>query len=233
MKNARFERFGHMQRQYHRNRPWRLSQGGLFIPHSYVETKPDGLSWWDDVGFILGGRRVIVWWQHPRHVYASAIEDQSFTDAGTDPDEDWLFDSQTTNCKPEGRSRKKVVSYTCRKPSAEQQAYYDRRWGIQERLSGQGIEFEVAASWGRQRLNWATGISLVVPMEVRSATELAIVAKLARRLIPERTTLDAEFPAYRYGKADWLREQAIREADTEHAPKNSGLMEPPTAGTAP
>ena len=212
MKNARFERFGRMQRQYHRSRPWRLSQGGLFIPHSYAETKPDGLSWWDDVGFILNSRRIIVWWQHPRHVYASAIEEQSFKDAGTDPDDDWIFDGQTTNYKAVGRSRKKIVSYTCREPTAEQQAYYDRRRDIQKRLSGEGIDFAVAASWGRQRLNWATGISLVVPMEVRNETELAMVAKLARRLILGQTTLGAEFPAYRYDKADWLREQTISEA---------------------
>lgn len=208
MKNARFERFGRMQRQYHRNHPWRLSQGGLFIPHSYAETKPDGLSRWDDVGFILGGRRVLVWWQHPRHVYASAIEEHSFKDAGTYPADGWLFDGMTTNYKPAGRSRKRIVSYTCREPSADQQAYYDRRRDIEEHLSGEGIEFEVAASWGRQRLDWATGISLVVPMEVRNETELAMLAKLARRLILGQTTLDAEFPAYRYSKADWLRERA-------------------------
>jgi len=40
----------------------------------------------------------------------------------------------------------------------------------------------------------------------------ATVAKLARRLILGQTTLGAEFPAYRYDKADWLREQAIGEA---------------------
>lgn len=60
MKDPRQERLGRLQREYHRHHPWRLGPGGLFVPHSYAEVKPDALSWWDDVGFILNGRRVIV-----------------------------------------------------------------------------------------------------------------------------------------------------------------------------
>jgi len=36
---------------------------GLFIPHTYPD--PQALSGWDDVGFILNHRRVMVWWVHP------------------------------------------------------------------------------------------------------------------------------------------------------------------------
>lgn len=36
--------------------------GGLFIPHEHPECKANKLSWCDDVGFILNGRRVIVSW---------------------------------------------------------------------------------------------------------------------------------------------------------------------------
>ena len=206
-KNARFERFRCMQRQYHRSHPWRLSQGGLFIPHSYAETKPDNLSWWDDVGFILNGRRVIVWWRHPRHVYADAIEDQSWKEAGDNPSDDWLFDGCTKNYRKVGKSRKKIASYTSRQPSDEQRNYYDQLNAIQKRMTTEGIDFDVATSWKRERLNWADGISLVVPMEVRNETDLASVAALARRLILGQTTLETEFPGYRYSRVDWLREQ--------------------------
>jgi hypothetical protein len=65
MKNARLERLGRMQRQYHRHHQWKLSRGGLFIPHSYAETKPDSLSWWDDVGFIVNSPRPKGWGLHP------------------------------------------------------------------------------------------------------------------------------------------------------------------------
>jgi len=41
---------------------------------------------------------------------------------------------------------------------------------------------------------------------------LALIANLARRLILGQTTLESEFPGYRYNRADWLREQEIGEA---------------------
>jgi len=56
-------------------------------------------------------------------------------------------------------------------------------------------------------LNWATGVSLIVPLEVRNEEELGQVAALAKRLLLGQTTLQNEFPEYRYGKTDWLREQ--------------------------
>ncbi len=210
MKNAKFEKFGRMQHQYHRHHPWPLSQGGLFIPSSYTETKPDSLSWWDDVGFILNGRRVIVWWQHPRQIYSDAIDDQSKEEAGENPCDNWLTDGSTTNYRRVGKSRKKIVSYTSRQPSQEQQKYYDTLREKREGLSRDGIDFEVTTSWTRERLSWVTGVSLVVPLEVRSETEVTFVAKLARRLMLGQTTLEAEFPGYRYGQVDWLREQNLR-----------------------
>lgn len=209
MKSRKQELFGRMQRQHHRNHPWRLSKGGLYIPHSYAETKPDSLSWWDDVGFILNGRRVIVWWQHPRYIYSTAIESQSWDQAGPDPQDDWLFDGATTNYKQVGKSRKKIVSYTSRQPSAEQDAYYEHLCAVRQRMESEGIDLAVSLSWKRERLNWATGVSLVVPLEVRSEDELAQVAALARRLLLGQTTLQNEFPDYRYEKADWLREREI------------------------
>lgn len=78
----------------------------------------------------------------------------------------------------------------------------------------EGVESDVSPSWKRECLNWATGISLVAPLEVRNEAELALVAKLARRLILGQTTLAEEFPGYRYGKADWLREQEMREIES-------------------
>jgi len=200
-----------MQRQYHRSHPWCLSQGGLYVPHSYADTKPDSLSWWDDVGFILNKRRVIVWWRHPRLVYADALDEQSRQEAGDGPKDDWLAEGCTKNYRQVGASRKKIVSYTSRQPSAEQWLYYDRLRDIRERLSSEGIDLDVSTSWEREHLMWAIGVNLVAPLEVRNEIELASVALLARRLILGKTTLEAEFPGYRYGRTDWLREQSVKE----------------------
>ncbi len=74
MKNPHYELFSRLQKQHHRNKPWRLSHGGFFVPHDYSKMEPDKLTTWDDVGFNLNGRRVIVWFQHPRCKYRDVIE---------------------------------------------------------------------------------------------------------------------------------------------------------------
>ena len=206
MKSQKFEKLGRAQKQYHRNHPWQLASGGLYIPHDYTEKTNADLSWWDDVGFILNRRRVIVWWQHPRHLYSEEIGRRARTLAGDDPSDDWLFEGGTKNYKRAGRSRKKLVSYTSRKPSEAQQRYYNSCREIEQRMTVEGIEFEVGTSWSRERLSWATGVELIVPLEVRNETELAVVAQLARRLLLGQTTLQTEFPGYRYTREHWLAE---------------------------
>ena len=52
MKNQHYESLGRRMRAYHRAHPWRLSEGGLYIPHAYWDITPESLSYWDDVGFI-------------------------------------------------------------------------------------------------------------------------------------------------------------------------------------
>jgi hypothetical protein len=206
MKNLKQEKLRRMQCQYHRHHPWCLQKGGLYIPHSYETKQLNDLSWWDDVGFILNKRRVIVWWQHPRCVYSDAIDKLSRSEVGDYPQKD-LFIDKKKNYKKVGASRKRIVSYTCMEPSSEEKLYFERLSNIRERISTEGIDLEVYPSWGQENLNWAVGVNLVAPAEVRNEDELAVVASLARRLMLRQTTLDSEFPDYRYGKPDWLKEQ--------------------------
>jgi len=184
----------------------------LYVPHSYAEKQPDVLSWWDDVGFILNRRRVIVWWCHPRDVYRNAIEELAWEQAGEFPLDDWLTKGATPNYRKVGRSRKKIVSYTCRPPSEASRAYFQRLQALEQAMSGQGIDCDVRPGAKRSRLWWATGLDLVAPLEVRSEQELTAVADLARRLLLGQTTLAQEFPGYSYGKANWLAEAQARDA---------------------
>ncbi len=207
LEKTRYAMLRRMQREYHRNHPWRLSRGGLYIPHCYKDMHADRLSWWDDVGFILNKRRVIVWWQHPRHVYSDALEEQAWQEAGNGPKDDRLIDGGIRNYRKIGRARKRLVGITCREPSAEQQRHYDHFRNVRERLSRDGIGLEVSPSWKQYPLSWAMGVDLIAPLEVRNEAELAVVANLARRLMLGRTTLEAEFSGYRYNKSDWFRER--------------------------
>jgi hypothetical protein len=203
-----------LQRQYHRQNPWRLSPGGLYVPHCYKETKPDALSYWDDVGFVLNGRRIIVWWTHPRLHYSDALDDAVRAACPRPETSCSIFDGAIKNYKLIGKSgkRKKLVSYTTRTQSPEWRSYYDELQAMTLQMSATGIDFECRASWKWERLRWAMGVSLVAPLEVRSEKDLAGVADLARRLILQKTTLEDEFPGYRYGRNDWIAERAAHAA---------------------
>ena len=209
MKNPRLESLGRRMREYHQVHPWRLSDQGLFIPHSYQNMSPDDLSYWDDVGFILNGRRFIVWWRHPRHVYAGSIEDMAWQEAGEGPQDNWVFEGGRTLYKRVGKSgrRKKVSGYTCGQPSEAQAQYYAQLRDIEARLTREGIDLVVRPSWTWKRLSWAMGVELVAPLEVRNVTELAQVAQLARQLVLQQTTLAERFPDAVYDRSCWLHEQ--------------------------
>lgn len=209
MKNPHYESLGRRMRDYHRRHQWRLSQGGLFIPHAYFNMTSESLSYWDDVGFILNGRRIMVWWRHPRDLYKARIRDLAWQEAGDDPGDDWLTEGGTTNFKLVGKSgkRKKVSSYTSRDPSEAQRQYYDQLLQSEIRLMKEGIDQEVRPSWKWERLAWAMGVTLVAPLEVRNEQELAALAHLARKLVLRQTTLDQEFPDSIYSREDWLEDQ--------------------------
>lgn len=212
MKNSHYEFLGRCMREYHRTHQWRLSEGGLYIPHAYSNMGPESLSCWDDVGFILNGRRIIVWWQHPRRIYADAISSMAWEEAGDSPNDDWLCEGATKNYKMVGKSgrRKKLSSYISRAPSEAQMQYYAELQKIQERLTREGVTLEVRPSWKWERLRWAMGVSLVAPLEVRNEKDLAEVARLARALILQKTTLTQEFAGFVYDRERWLRDQAAR-----------------------
>lgn len=212
MKQPHLEFLARRMREHHRHHPWRLSTGGLYIPHSYGNMSPDSLSYWDDVGFILNGRRFMVWWRHPRDVYRNAIEDlawaQHEAEFGDAPDPNWLFDGATTLYKQTGKSgkRKKRIGSRSRNPSAEQERYYALLSEREDALKNEGIDLDVQPSWKWRRYLRCMGMDLVAPVEVRNERELAGMAALARDLVLHKTTLVERFPGAPYGRADWLRD---------------------------
>lgn len=208
MKIKRLESMRESQRAYHRRCQW-VMEDGIFTPYSYEGKSPDALSWWTDVGFILGDRRVMVWWQHPRWVYDEEIQDQAQNEVKVLLPETSLLKDSTPNYKQIGRSRKRITSYSMKPPQVEMIQYYDALIAMTNKLRRAGIDFDVHASWHRKRLSWATGVELVAPLEVRTKEELKTVASLARRLLRGETSLDREFPNYCYGKDQWLADYPL------------------------
>lgn len=216
MKNLKQERHRRLMRQYHRSHPWRLD-GGLLIPHAYPT--PRALSWWDDVGFILNGRRIMVWWVHPRMRCADAISDLAWREAGEPPDAGGdIFSRHTCKkiWKQVGRSRKKVVAYQTAPTPEARREYYDKLHAIEKRLESEGIDWEVQPSMSVKSYSWCFGVDLCVPLEVRDKKELLALASFAKRLLKGETTLGDAFPGYCYGRNDWLSEAALRNQDRQH-----------------
>lgn len=213
MKNPSQERLRRLMRQYHSHHPWRL-EDGFFIPHLYP--KPGKLSWWDDIGFILNGRRVMVWWVHLRMKYADAINDLAWKEAGDPParSADMLASSEK-QWKKVGRSRKKVASYLCRPTPDNLQDHYAKLRAIESRMESEGIDLVVPPSISVKRLAWCTGVDLCIPVDVRTDEEVRALAGLARRLLKGETTLSREFGAYEYGRAEWLAEAELRNQDRQ------------------
>ncbi len=211
MKNPNQERLRRLMRQYHRHHPWRL-EDGFFIPHLYPKTR--NLSWWDDIGFILNGRRIMVWWVHPRMEYADAINELALKEAGDPParSSDMLAASEK-QWKKVGRSRKKVVSYLCQPTPDTRQVYYAKLRAIESRMESEGIDLVVRPSISVKRLAWCSGVELRIPVDVRTDAEVRALAGFAKRLLKGETTMSHEFPAYVYGRAEWLAEAELRKQD--------------------
>lgn len=220
MKNPHLECLAQRMREDHCLHPWSLSLGGLYIPHTYDHMKPDALSHWDEVGFILNGRRFMVWWEHPRAIYRSAIKDLAFKTLGDGPDPGWLVVGATTLYKRVGKAgtRKKPAGHRSRESSDAQKAYYVQLNETIVRLSDEGVDLTIHPFWRWRRMSWGMSVELVVPIEVRNEQELAELAQLARRLVLQQTTLAEAFPGAVYDRASWLSDRAHmkRQADPTH-----------------
>jgi len=214
MKNRRLERFRRMAQQYHRNKRGDQFDDGVLVRHAYDGIDPDALSWWDDLAFIQGDRRVNVAWQHPRHVFQESIVAAALEAAEPfrKEEEGGLFGSSSKIYKKVGRSRKKVRYYT-HEPSPDRQVWLEAVRREEARLS-QEAEFAVQPSIKVEWLNWCRFVNIVAPVEVRNVPELKKLAALVRLLLKGETTLKREFPGYCYGRKQWMDEgladQALR-----------------------
>jgi len=219
MKNPLIECLRLQARQYHRHHTWELENHGIHVRHEYQPER--ALSWWGDYGFVLNGRRVMIWWEHPRMKCADEIADRAWKEAGPLPAESDGLLHTTTIWRNVGRSRKKVCAHQSSPTPDAWRAHYDRVSAHETRLRNEGIAFEVVPSMSIQALNWCTGIDLSIPMEIRNHDEARELVLLTKRLLKREITLAESFPSYQYGRVDWLAESADREKDRAMASENS------------
>ena len=220
MKKSNQEFMRRFRQQYHRNHPWHLEASGHYIPPDYSQGRI--LSWWGDVGFILNGRRIMVWWVHPRMKYQDAIEDAAWAEVGNPPDSANHFLDEARcikHYKRLGRSRKKIVAYQSPPTDSEANDFYERLWLTQDRIANEGIEFEIFPSLTIQALNWCTGVDICIPFEVLNENDAIALAGMVRHTLKNGRSLASihnSIPSgYQYGRDSWLGEAELRLRDRE------------------
>lgn len=206
MKNRHFEQRRSLARQYHRNKRGDRFEQGILVRHDYSGTDPGGLSWWDDLQFVLGRMRVSVSWQHPRQVYKDLIESAAMDAVWHlyEQIEGGLFSNAEKNYQKIGRSRKKIFSYTTQHRPGERE-WLDALRAEQSRLSREAA-FSVAPSIKVHLLAWCRYVEIIAPIEVRNVEELRALADRVRRILKRESVLDREFPGYVYGREEWIAE---------------------------
>ena len=210
MKNRHQEMLGRSIRQFHRSQKfrWNLDQHKLMLytdfDHPSLSGKPFAC---DHIGFVVNGKRVSIWLQHPRHIYRKMIGRVAKDMSGEAYDEVWLDNAEKVFHKVGRGNRKKICGHVSHPMIEETNRYFDELTKNLKALRASGIDFEVKPSfgWYRHKLNFF--VEMVAPIELRSAETAAEVVKLAKSLMRGNTTIEAEFPGYIYGKKDWLRDQ--------------------------
>ncbi len=94
--------------------------------------------------------------------------------------------------------------------SDEWLTYFDAVSAREETLIRSGIPLDVPVSMHIEQLKWATGVNLIVPMEVRTKEDVRALAKLAKRLLRQQAGIPGEFAGCVYGLAEWLAETQLR-----------------------
>jgi hypothetical protein len=209
MKNHHIERLIQSAKLAHRNdQRFYLSPEGIQVRHVYDDSAR--LTWWDEVQFVLNDYRVSVNFTHPRYQYQNQVKAlASEAVRHLEPEtESVRFDAATPIYRehaPTHRLRRKVQSYRLPPLSPEWRDYFNAK---QAKLDDwlPTSEVTIAPVWTAGWRPSSRIVEITVPLEVRQEEDLLPLVRLVRRLLRGETTLDAEFPGYRYGREQWLQE---------------------------
>ena len=156
--------------------------------------------------------------------YSDEISERAWRESGPAPPEDGWLENATPIMRAVGKSRKKCVGHRSPARSDAWRQYFDHHNAIEDRLRADGIDFEARPLLQVQTLSWCVGVDICVPIEIRSPEEARALVSLARRLLKRETTLESEFPGFRYGRENWLAEAGLRSGDVFARRLNSAGM---------
>lgn len=203
-KNKHYEAKFRGQRLYGA-RPNQQLTNGIVVMH-YYGGEPKPLSWWDDTGFNLNRRRVMIWWTHPRMNFEDTISDKAYENVPYPANLENRFQDSEKIFKYVGKSgkRKKLSGFRCN-TAPDKRTWYDALKAEEARLK-QVTDIVITPHYTVDIKDWCRGVSICCPLEVRGIPDLHILCNLVKKLLKGETTLDKEFPNYKYTKEDWAKE---------------------------
>ena len=179
---------------------------GVSIFHLYEEERKNELTYWDDFSILLANRRLMVWFVHPRMAYSDACKELAYKKV------EHLYPSrrndllETTKVyKKVGNSRKKASGYSTLGFSDIFKNWCEEYDKAEKRISLES-DIIIKPNFTLESTSWAQGINLVIPEEIRSASRVVDVAKLAKKLYKNETNLQELYGDYQYSREDWVRE---------------------------
>ena len=205
MKNPYLEQIKRAAKQSHQNSRSDDFESGILVKHLYDNQNAPALTWWDDVTFIMNDYRVAVTWIHPRMAYEDIIKDEAYKNIAHlyHDDESDLFADSTANYIKLGKSRKKIVSYTCNTVHDEKR--YQALLAEKEKLR-QANDYVIKPSIKVTWLNWCRYVDICAPIEVGNVDDLVMLVNLVKWLLKAETSLNHEFPDYCYTRQNWLED---------------------------
>jgi hypothetical protein len=203
---------------YHQHHPWEMmNRHGLMVRHDYTDRTPESLSWWDDVGFIFGKRRIMVWWLHPRMLYQDRLEEMAVQQCAEEhpKGKDWLMRSEPIRREVKRGRRVKTVGHRALPISEGYRRYYGHLNATQASLAQQDHGWVIMLSIRSRVLDWCQGVDLVLPVEIRCEDDLRLLRDVVERYLRGDRNVLAGYSAYTF--TDWQADQDTRGSHaTEH-----------------
>ena len=211
MKNKLHETKKRKARQYARNYQWKPKHPNIELFYSYDEEREK--SYWDDFKTKMNGQFLMIYFEHPRHLYHEKCNDLAYDEV--EKVYPWKFDDFGSSFVPTyekvGNSRKKV-SYWEQKIAEEKEDVRNLRWNLlketeQRILNDVNNGIVINCSYKLEQLNWCRSLDICVNREILSEDDALKFVSDCRKMIKGDMRLnELNDGKMFYDANDWINE---------------------------
>lgn len=182
---------------------------GIDVRHVYSDDRT--LSYWDDVAYMQGKRRVTVFWTHPRYMYRAVIEQQVYNTLAPAP-APFIKGTPVYRAIGKTKKRKRVVSYRTEINVEPARDEFYQNWHDVTEAALLTSDFKQQCSFKVIQLRTGRGVEICSPHEVRNKAELLALTEFVRACLADRTLFTRTYGEYAYTCLDHASEQELAPA---------------------